>query len=81
VSPVTRSGIVLGVAAATLLTPVMSAILYGVGPMDVVTYAGVSIALAGVSLLATYLPARRAPRVHPVITLRARVSPARTALR
>jgi ABC-type antimicrobial peptide transport system permease subunit len=68
----TFAGIVLGLAAATLLTPVMSALLYGVGPMDPVTYAAVSMVLAGVSLLATYLPARRASRVQPIIALRSK---------
>jgi ABC-type antimicrobial peptide transport system permease subunit len=66
------TGIVLGLAAATLLTPVMSALLYGVGPMDPVTYTAVSIALAGVTLLATYLPAR-ASRIQPIIALRSRM--------
>ena len=51
----------------------MSAMLYGVGPVDPVTYTAVSIALAGVTLLATYLPARRASRVQPIIALRSRV--------
>jgi ABC-type antimicrobial peptide transport system permease subunit len=69
----TLTGIVVGLAAATLLTPVMSALLYGVGPMDPVTYTAASVALAGVTLLATYLPARRASRVQPIIALRSRV--------
>jgi putative ABC transport system permease protein len=51
----------------------MSAFLFGVGPMDPVTYAAVAAILALVSLLATYLPARRASRVDPVIALRADV--------
>jgi predicted permease len=69
----TLAGIVLGPAAATLLTPVMSSLLYGVGPTDPVTYTAVSMALAGVSLLATYLPARRASRVQPIIALRSKM--------
>ena len=60
----------LGIGAAMLLTPVMSALLYGVAPTDPVTYAGVAIVLAAVTLLATYLPARRASRVQPIIALR-----------
>ncbi len=69
----TLTGIVLGLGAAILLTPVMSALLYGVGPMDPLTYAGVAIALGAVTLAATYLPARRAARVNPVVALRADV--------
>ena len=49
---------------------VMSAFLFGVGPMDLLTYAVVSIVLAAVALLATYLPARRAARVDPMLALR-----------
>jgi predicted permease len=63
-------GLVLGVGAAALLTPIMSAMLFGVGPMDPMTYAGVAIVLGAVTLLATYLPARRASRLEPVTALR-----------
>jgi len=49
----------------------MSAFLFGVGPMGPFTYAAVSAALAGISLVATYLPAHRASRVDPVVALRA----------
>jgi ABC-type lipoprotein release transport system permease subunit len=55
---------------AMLVTRVMSTFLFGVGPLDPVTYAAVSVVLAAVALLATYLPARRATRVHPVVALR-----------
>ena len=54
-----------------MLTRVMSALLFGVGSSDPVTYATVSVVLAAVALLATYLPARRASRVDPVVALRA----------
>jgi predicted permease len=66
-------GIALGVAVALVLTRVMATLLFGVGPMDPVTYAAVSVVLAAVGLLATYLPARRASRVDPVVALRADV--------
>jgi putative ABC transport system permease protein len=66
------AGTVLGLGAALLLTPVMSSLLYGVGPMDPITYAAVAIFLGTVTLVATYLPARRASRVAPVIALRSR---------
>lgn len=63
-------GIVVGLGAALLLTPVMSALLYGVGPMDPATYAAAAVLLGVTTLLATYLPARRASRVDPIIVLR-----------
>jgi len=64
-------GLAIGVSIALVLTRVMSAFLFGVGPMDPVTYAAVSTALAGMTLVATYLPARRASRVDPIVALRA----------
>ena len=70
-SVLTAVGIALGVAGGVAVTRVMSALLFGVGPMDPMTYAAVSVALAAVALLATYLPARRASRVDPVVALRA----------
>jgi predicted permease len=66
----TFAGLVLGIGAAMLLTPIMAALLYGVAPTDPVTYAGVAIVLGTVTLLATYLPARRASRVQPIVALR-----------
>jgi predicted permease len=69
----TAAGIACGIAAALVLTRVMSALLFGVGPMDPLTYAAVSGLLAVVALLATYLPARRAARVDPMVALRADV--------
>jgi hypothetical protein len=69
----TASGIALGIGFALMLSRVLSALLFGVGPMDPVTYAAVSGALAAVAFLATYLPARRASRVDPVVALRSDV--------
>ncbi|MGH9162505.1 MAG: ABC transporter permease, partial [Vicinamibacteraceae bacterium] len=66
----TLTGIALGVGAALLLTRVMSALLFGVSPTDPITYAGVAAGLAAVALVATYLPARRASRIDPIIALR-----------
>ena len=66
----TTAGVVLGLGAALTLTPVMSSLLYGVQPNDPVTYVGVTFVLAAVTLLATYLPARRASRVSPIVALR-----------
>ena len=67
----TTAGIAIGIVLAVALTRVMSAFLFGVGPLDPVTYAAVSAVLAAVALLAIYLPARRAARVDPVVALRA----------
>ncbi|MDO8678222.1 MAG: ABC transporter permease [Acidobacteriota bacterium] len=69
----TAIGVALGIGAAQVLTRVMSALLFGVGTMDPTTYAAVSGALAAVALLATYLPARRASRVDPIVALRSDV--------
>ena len=66
----TGVGIALGIGAALVLTRVMSSLLFGVGPMDPMTYAAVSAVLAAVGLIATYLPARRASRVDPIVALR-----------
>jgi putative ABC transport system permease protein len=66
----TGLGIALGIGAALVLTRAMSTLLYGVGRLDVTTYAAVSGGLAAVALLATYLPARRASRIEPSIALR-----------
>ena len=64
-------GVVVGLGFAVGVTRVLSSLLYGVQPVDPLTYAVGSAALAGVALLATYLPARRAARVDPVDALRA----------
>ncbi len=67
----TAAGIALGIGLAVAVTRVMSTYLFGVGPLDPLTYAAVSALLAGIALLATYLPARRAARIDPNVALRA----------
>ena len=63
-------GLLLGTAASLLLTRYMSSLLFGVSPTDVGTFVGVAALLAGTSLAASYVPARRAARVDPTVTLR-----------
>jgi len=63
-------GILLGVGGALALTRFMSGLLFGVSPNDPLTFALVSVALAGVALLATWIPARQAARVDPMVTLK-----------
>jgi hypothetical protein len=66
----TAAGIAIGLAAAFALTRVISGFLFGVGPLDPVTYAAVAAGLGGVALFAAYLPARRASRIDPLAALR-----------
>ena len=63
-------GIVVGVLAAIAGTRVVATLLYGVGTTDVITYAGVVLLLALAALAASYLPARRAMNVDPMVALR-----------
>ena len=66
----TGAGIVLGLLGAAALTRVMASLLFGVSATDAVTFAAVSVTLAAIGVLASYLPARRATLVDPVIALR-----------
>jgi len=67
---VTGVGIVAGVAGALAFTHFLRSLLYEVGPADPPTLAGVILLIACVSLSASYLPARRAMRVDPMVALR-----------
>ena len=63
-------GVAAGLLCALALTRLMSTMLFGVSPTDPLTLAGVAIVLTLVSLLACWIPARRATRVDPLIALR-----------
>jgi predicted permease len=66
----TGIGVAFGLAAALLFMRFLSSFLFGVKPVDLITYAAVSIGLAATALLASYLPSRRAATVDPVEALR-----------
>jgi ABC-type antimicrobial peptide transport system permease subunit len=64
------AGIAAGLVAAIGGAHAMKSLLVGVAPFDVWTYLGVSVLLAGVALVACWVPVRRAMRVDPVLALR-----------
>jgi predicted lysophospholipase L1 biosynthesis ABC-type transport system permease subunit len=64
-------GIALGVAGSFLVSRLLGTLVYGVSPWDALTYGGVTLLLAGVALIACWLPARRASRIDPLVALRA----------
>jgi len=63
-------GIIVGIAAAIAATRLLTSLLFGVRATDPITFIAVAFVLAAVTLLAAYLPARRATRVDPAETLR-----------
>jgi predicted permease len=63
-------GVAFGVAASFAATPLIATFLYGVKPYDLLTWSLVSVFLIGVTLVATYIPGRRATRLDPTIALR-----------
>jgi predicted permease len=63
-------GMAIGWGLAAALSRLISSFLFGVGAMDILTFAAIPILLATVALLASYLPARRAAKVDPLIALR-----------
>jgi putative ABC transport system permease protein len=63
-------GVTLGLAGAAAVSRIVSSLLFGVSPLDALTFVGVSLLLAIVAMLACYLPARKAIKVDPIIALK-----------
>ncbi len=63
-------GMIVGLAGALAATRLMAALLFGIGTSDVSTYAGVILLLGAAALLASFIPARRAMKVDPMVALR-----------
>ena len=66
----TLVGLAIGTGGAIALTRLMATLLFGVGARDPLTMVSVGVILAGVAIIASYVPARRATRVDPVVALR-----------
>jgi putative ABC transport system permease protein len=64
------SGLTLGLVLAALASRLLESLLFGVPPVDAVTYGSVAVGLLGIALLAAWLPARRASRISPLKALR-----------
>jgi predicted permease len=66
----TAIGVIIGLALAALGTPLARSLLYNVSPFDPVSFVAVSFFFIAIALLASYVPARRAMKVDPVVALR-----------
>ncbi len=64
------AGVTIGLLAAFLLTRLIQSLLFGVNASDPITFAGISVLLAIITLIACYIPARRAARIDPLVSLR-----------
>jgi predicted permease len=65
------AGLAIGLVVAFAVTRLVSGLLFGVTPTDAPTFAAVAVGLLAVAMLASYVPARRAARVDPLVALRA----------
>ena len=66
----TSAGVLIGIVCSIGFARLLASLVFGISALDLTTFAGVSAALVAVALLATYIPARRAARVDPIISLR-----------
>jgi putative ABC transport system permease protein len=66
----TGVGLLIGLVGSVAQARLLASLIWGVSALDLGTFAGVSAALVCVALLASYVPARRAARVDPLISLR-----------
>ena len=64
-------GVAIGLGGAAGFTRLMQSLLFGISPLDPITFTAMPVVLAAAAVLASYLPARRAVAVDPVETLRA----------
>jgi len=62
--------VLVGVAAALLLTRLLESMMYGVSPRDPIVFVLVGLVMIAVSLIACYVPARRAMKIDPIVALR-----------
>ena len=69
-SKIVAIGVGIGVIIALMSTRLMSSLLYGVAPTDPATFAAICIVIAAVALIASWIPARRAARVDPLVAIR-----------